>query len=98
MRAIGAREKHIVAVFLFEVLIVGTIGSIIGILVGTASSILLAKSFSIMKNLPMHMGIMQRIIIASAGFVAGNAVCIAGALAPIQKIKKMEPLMAIKKE
>lgn len=98
MRAVGARESHIVTVFLTEVIIVGSIGSIIGIFAGTALSIVLAKSFSIMKSLPMHLTIMSRLIIACVGFIIGNLICIAGALAPIQKIKKMEPLMAIKKE
>jgi putative ABC transport system permease protein len=98
MRAVGAKESHIITVFLLEVIIVGSIGSSIGILGGTSLSILLAKTFSIMKNLPLHLGIAERIIIACIGFLIGNAVCIAGALSPIRKIKKMEPLMAIKKE
>lgn len=98
MRAVGARQSHIVIVFLIEVVIVGCIGSLIGIAGGTGLSAILAKSFSIMKNLPVHFGMMQRLIIACVGFLIGNAVCVAGALSPIQKIKKMEPLMAIKKE
>jgi putative ABC transport system permease protein len=98
MRAVGARESDIVTVFLTEVIVVGSIGSIIGIIGGTALSIILAKSFSIMKSLPMYLSVMSRIGIACIGFLIGNAICIAGALSPIQKIKKMEPLMAIKKE
>lgn len=98
MRAVGAKESHIVSVFLLEVIIIGSIGSVIGIFGGTALSIVLAKTFSIMKNLPLHLGVGERIIIACVGFLVGNAVCIAGALSPIRSIKKMEPLMAIKKE
>jgi putative ABC transport system permease protein len=98
MRAVGARESHIVAVFLKEVIIVGSIGSIIGIVGGTVLSIILAKSFSIMKSLPIHVTVLDRLLIACIGFILGNLICIAGALSPIQKIKKMEPLMAIKRE
>jgi putative ABC transport system permease protein len=98
MRAVGAKEPHIVSVFLLEVFILGCIGSIIGIFGGTALSVVLAKTFSIMKNLPLHLGIAERIIIGGAGFLIGNGVCIAGALSPILRITKMEPLMAIKKE
>ncbi len=98
MRAVGAKEKHIVAVFLAEVLIIGSVGSVVGMIGGTTLSILLAKSFSIMKNLPMHMGLIERLLIACAGFVIGNIICVAGALSPIQKLKRMEPLMAIKKD
>jgi putative ABC transport system permease protein len=98
MRAVGARESHIVSIFLLEVFFIAGIGSIIGIAGGTTLSIVLAKTFAIMKNLPMHLGIGERIIIACIGLLAGSAVCAVGALFPIQKIKKMEPLMAIKKE
>jgi len=98
MRAVGAKESHIVTIFLTEVLIVGCIGSIIGIIGGTVLSLVLTKSFTIMKNLPLPLGIMPRVLIAAIGFLIGNGVCVAGALAPIQKIKKMEPLMAIKSE
>ena len=98
MRAVGAKESHIVFVFFLEVIILGSIGTIIGIFGGTALSIVLAKTFSIMKNLPLHLGVAERFIIGGAGFLVGNGICIAGALSPILKIKKMEPLMAIKKE
>ncbi len=98
MRAVGASESHIVKVFLTEVVIIGCIGSIIGIIGGTALSIVLAQSFTIMKSLPMHLTVMSRIGIAFVGFLLGNSICIVGALAPIRRLRKMEPLMAIKKE
>ena len=79
MRAEGAKESHIVFVFFLEVIILGSIGSIIGIFGGTALSIVLAKTFSIMKNLPLHLGVAERFIIGGAGFLVGNGICIAGA-------------------
>lgn len=98
MRAVGAKESHIVTVIFLEIIIIGSIGSLIGIFGGTVLSIMSAKSFSIIKNLPMHLGIAERIVIACIAFIIGNTVCIAGALSPVQKLKRMEPLMAIKKE
>ncbi|MBI5740964.1 MAG: ABC transporter permease [Nitrospirae bacterium] len=96
MRALGARESHIMRLFLTEVLIIGCIGSICGAVMGTALSVLLAKSFTLFKNLPVDLTVWDRLILGAAGFAAGTGICITGALAPIQRIKKMEPLFVIK--
>ncbi|MFA7383900.1 MAG: FtsX-like permease family protein [Desulfurivibrionaceae bacterium] len=98
MRALGAKEGHVVKLFLFEVLVLGAIGSIAGILVGTSLSILLAKNFAILKNLPIDISLLNRMIIASAGLLFGTGICIFGALSPLNRLKKLEPLIAIKQE
>ncbi len=98
LRAIGAKEFHVLRLFFLEVLVIGSIGSVFGIISGSALSLLLAKSFTIMKNLPADINAMERIYIAILSFLIGTGICIAGALAPIQRIKKMEPLLAIKEE
>ncbi|MFZ2196603.1 MAG: FtsX-like permease family protein, partial [Thermodesulfovibrionales bacterium] len=48
MRAIGAKETHIVKLFLLEVFVVGSIGSVLGIVSGTTVSLLLGKSFTML--------------------------------------------------
>jgi len=98
MRALGAKEKHILRLFLFEVLALGTVGSIIGIMAGTMLSLVLAKSFSILKNLPVELGMGSRTIIAAAGLLFGTGICALGALSPIRRLKKLEPLFVIKQE
>lgn len=98
MRALGAKEDHIVRLFLLEVLVIGCIGSIIGIVSGTALSFAMAKNFSIMKKLVTDLSITERIYIAILSFGIGTGVCMIGALSPIQRIKKMEPLVVIKGE
>ena len=98
MRALGAKEGHVVKLFLFEVLVLGAIGSIAGIIAGTSVSVLLAKNFSILKDLPVDLGLMSRMIIAAAGLLFGTGICIFGALSPLQRLKKLEPLIAIKQE
>jgi putative ABC transport system permease protein len=40
----------------------------------------------------------QQAEIAIAGLLIGTIICIAGALMPINRIKKLEPLLAIKEE
>lgn len=98
MRAIGAKESHILKLFFLEVFVVGSIGSILGIISGTAVSLLLGKSFIMLKNLSTDLSVPERIYIALISFVFGASVCILGALSPVQRVKKMEPLVVIKGE
>ncbi len=98
MRAVGAKESHVVKIFFLEVIVVGSIGSVLGIVSGTALSLLLAKSFTIMKNLSNDLSIIDRIVIGIISLIGGTGICVAGALSPIQRIKKLEPLLAIKEE
>ena len=81
-----------------EVFVIGSIGSILGIVSGTALSFLLSKSFIILKNLSNDLSIAERIFIGILSLLAGTGICIVGALSPIQRIKKLEPLLAIKEE
>jgi putative ABC transport system permease protein len=98
MRALGAREEHVVRLFLIEVLVLGTIGSIIGIISGISLTVFMAKTFSILKNLPVDLGLFSRVLIAIAGLLFGTGICILGALSPLQRLKKLEPLLVIKQE
>jgi putative ABC transport system permease protein len=98
MRALGAREKHVFNVFLSEVLVLGGIGSIIGILAGTGLSLITAKAFSILKNLPVDLPFSARAAIAAAGLLFGTGICALGAFFPVRRLKKVEPLLVIKQE
>ena len=98
MRAIGAKETHVSKLFLFEVLVLGAIGSIVGIAAGTSLSLIMAKSFSILKNLPVDLSMLSRAAIAVAGLLFGTGICVLGALSPLQRLKKLDPLLVIKQE
>lgn len=98
MRALGAKESHVVRLFLSEVLLIGGTGSILGIICGTTLSFFLSKEFSIMKNLAVDLSLSDRVFIGLSGLVIGTAVCVIGALSPVQRLKKMEPLVVIKGE
>jgi putative ABC transport system permease protein len=98
MRAIGAKERHIFRIFLIEVLVIGLAGSILGILAGTGLSAIFAKTFSIVKQLSTDLSAFERTVIALISFAGGTAICVLGALGPIQRLKKMEPLLVIKTE
>lgn len=98
MRAIGARESHIVKLFFWEVFILGGAGSALGIVSGTLLSLTLAKGFTILKSVPADLHSMERLAIALAGFIMGTGVCVIGALAPVHRIKQAEPLDVLKGE
>ena len=98
MRALGAKESHIVHLYLVEVTVLGLLGSTLGALTGTCLSALLAGTFSLLKNISAGLTGGQQIIIALIGLLIGTAICITGAMMPINRIKKMEPLLVIKEE
>jgi putative ABC transport system permease protein len=98
MRALGAKERHVVAVFLTEVLVLGFAGSITGIIAGTGLSLVMAQSFSILRNLPVDLSVAARAAIAGTGLLFGTGICALGALFPIRRLKKLEPLFVIKQE
>jgi putative ABC transport system permease protein len=98
MRALGAKEIHIVKLYLLEVLVLGLLGSLLGVLAGTYLSELLAGSFSLLKNISAGLTGIQQTAIALVGLVIGTAICVTGAMMPINRIKKMEPLLVIKEE
>ncbi len=98
MRAIGAREGHIVKLYLVEILLVGLLGSLVGVVAGTYLSALLAGTFSLLKNISAGLTVSQQAIIGLAGLLLGTSICVSGALLPVNRIKKMEPLLVIKEE
>ncbi len=98
MRALGAKESHIVKLYLIEVLVLGLLGSLMGVLTGTYLSAMLAGSFSLLKNISAGLTSGQQTTIALIGLLIGTAICVAGAMMPINRIKKMEPLLVIKEE
>ena len=98
MRALGAKESHIVHLYLIEVTVLGLLGSIMGALAGTHLSTLLADKFSLLKNISAGLTGGQQTLIALVGLLVGTIICISGAMMPINRIKKLEPLLVIKEE
>jgi len=98
MRALGAKETHIVKLYLIEVLVLGLLGSLIGVMIGTYLAVMLTGTFSLLKNISAGLTGGQQAIIALGGLLVGTVICVAGAMMPINRIKKMEPLLVIKEE
>lgn len=98
MRALGARESHIQKVFLLEVVVIAVLGGILGLAAGSVLSAATTTSFSVVKQLSTSLSAAERVLIACASFAGGMVICILGALGPIQRLKRMEPLVVLKGE
>ncbi len=98
MRALGAKERQVARLFLIEVLVLALIGSLAGIAAGTGLSLSLSRSFAILKNLPVDINALTRIEISAAGLLFGTVICCLGALFPLRRLRKLEPLLVIKQE
>jgi putative ABC transport system permease protein len=96
MRAIGASESHVARLFLLEVLVIGALGSAVGIAAGTGLSVALASGFSILRNVSSELGVLERLGIGLAGLLVGTAICLLGALSPLRRTRRTEPLVVLK--
>ncbi|HET8538511.1 MAG TPA: ABC transporter permease [Anaeromyxobacter sp.] len=96
MRAIGAKESHVVRLFLLEVVLVGALGSLAGVVAGTGLSLGLVKGFDVLRSAPAALGVADRLAIAALGLAAGTAICVVGALSPIRSTRRTEPLAVLK--
>jgi putative ABC transport system permease protein len=98
LRAIGATESHVIRLFLLEVVIVGGLGSTLGVLFGTALSLAPTRGFTILRSVTADLGGAERAAIAAAGLLVGTGVCVLGALLPIRRAGRIEPFMVLKEE
>lgn len=98
MRAMGAREGHIVLLYTLEVSLLGIIGSLCGVAVGTSVSSWLGRSFTLIRSISADLTPLQQSGIGLVGLLIGYGICVAGALVPVNRIKRMEPLLVIKED
>ncbi|KPK00307.1 MAG: hypothetical protein AMK71_08510 [Nitrospira bacterium SG8_35_4] len=96
MKAMGARNSDIVIMFTLEILILGFLGSVLGILFGTYLSLSLSNFFSLLKDMAASLSITERVGIGLLGIVAGSGICMIGAFSSIIRLKNLEPFAVIK--
>ena len=96
MRAIGAKESQVVRLFLLEVVIVGALGSLAGVVAGTGLSVLLPRAFDVLRGASAGLGVADRLGIALLGVAVGTGICVVGALSPIRSTRRTEPLVVLK--
>lgn len=96
MRAIGAKGSHIMTMFVIEVFVLGLLGSIVGIALGTYMSLTLSKIFTLLRDMAATLTLAERIEVSLLGLLVGIGICIVGSLSSIVRIKRLEPLTALK--
>lgn len=99
LRAIGARRRHIMQIFLSEALFISFFGGLLGTGIGHYLIRYLAGDFNLLTRLDAHSALSpDSLLISLYSILAGMAVCLVGALAPVLRLAFMEPLQAIKEE
>mgnify|MGYP003319355178 FL=1 len=87
-KAIGAKQSDILIQFLFEALILSTIGGLIGTATGLSGVFLLG----ILTPLPASVGLMTT---SSTMIISGSIGLIFGVL-PAQRASKLDPIVALR--
>lgn len=96
MRAIGARGSHIVRMFVVEVLMIGVLGSVAGIALGTYLSVALSRMFELLRDMAASLTMIERVEISLLGIGVGVLICVVGALSSIVRVRNLEPLSVLK--
>lgn len=96
MRAIGAKGSHVMVMFIAEVFFVGLAGSLVGIALGTYLSLTLANVFTLLRDMAATLTLLERIQISLLGLLVGTGICIVGASSSIIRLRRLEPLRALK--
>lgn len=95
--ALGAKKVHIFGIFISEAIMIGIAGSVIGIAIGNIMGYFFSGGVSIVHGSLIKLALPAYFKIISISFIGGLVVCATGALFPIIRISKMEPLDAIQK-
>lgn len=96
MRAMGARGSHIMRMFVIEVFVLGFVGSFIGIVLGTYLSLTLSRIFTLLREMAATLTLGERVEVALLGLAVGVGICVVGAVSSIVRIRRLEPLTALK--
>lgn len=96
MRAIGAKSSHVVLMFIAEVVVIGLAGSLVGIALGTYMSLSLSNMFTLLRDMAATLTLVERLEIGLLGLGVGTGICIVGAMSSIVRLRKLDPLSALK--
>ncbi len=99
MRAIGANRGHIMRIFLSEAVIISLLGGLIGVAIGHYLIHHLAQDFQLLTRLEaISVTSWRTVSLSVLCLAAGVGVCLIGAMLPIMRLARLEPLLAIKDE
>lgn len=99
LRAIGASRRHIIRMFVIEAGIISLLGGLIGVAAGHLLLNILARDFTLMSrlgNLPVTSP--ASLLLSLLAIIVGAGACLIGAIIPIYRLARQEPLLALKDE
>jgi putative ABC transport system permease protein len=99
LRALGASRSHIIRLFLGEAAIIGLLGGVLGVAAGHLLLNVLANDFNLISRLgQMPITSPASILFSLLAILLGGGACLLGAVVPIYRLARMEPLSALKEE
>jgi len=96
IRALGAKKTHLFRLFIMEAILVGILGSLIGIVSGNILNLLYSGTLSILAGSAINIRLLTYFKIGFIAFLGGSSICMIGALVPVIRISRMEPYEAIR--
>lgn len=96
LRALGANRGHVVRLFLAEAVATGFAGGLIGLAAGAALSAPVIRAVDEVTGLHASFSPLALLGIGAGGLVAAVAVAVLGALQPVLRVSRVDPLDAIK--
>lgn len=99
LQAIGACRKHIIKMFIAEAAIISLLGGFIGVIAGHLLLNYLAADFNLLTRLgDISITSPASIIISLLAMGLGGAACLLGAILPVYRLARLEPLLALKED
>jgi putative ABC transport system permease protein len=99
LQAIGACRSHMINMFMAEAAIISLLGGGIGVISGHLLLNYLAADFNLLSRLgDVSITSPTSILLSLLAVVLGAGVCLLGAVLPVYRLARMEPLLALKEE
>lgn len=97
LQAIGACRRHIINMFLAEAAIISLLGGGIGVIAGHLLLNYLAADFNLLSRLGgISITSPTSISLSLLAVILGGGACLLGAVLPIYRLARLEPLLALK--
>ena len=96
LRALGATRGHVIRLFLAEAVATGLIGGLVGIAAGAALSVPAVRAVDEVTRFPVFFSPLVLLAIGAGGLGAAVGVAVIGALQPVLRVSRIDPLDAIK--
>lgn len=96
LRCLGVSSRDVLLIYLFEIVVMGLVGAIIGSILGTGLQFVLPAVFA--EFLPVEVSVNISWLSIGFGIITGLFVSILFALLPLLKVRKVSPMATLRPE